>query len=1081
MRILGLDGGIASIGWAVIDIEADGGDGRIVDAGTWMFDPPEETSQNGTKLKSEQRRMFRGQRRVIRRRRARMNEVRRILSRHGLLPAADRDALKQPGRDPWRLRAEGLDRALSPIEFAVALGHIARHRGFKSNAKGEKTTDAADETSKMKKEMESTREKLARYRSPARMMMEDDSFIMSQTFMRSGAIDITRRFRNRDGEFKHSLKRDDLSAEVRALFHAQRRFQATHATKEFENEFMDETRENTAFFQRPLQDSEKIVGPCPFEPDQKRSPKHAYSFEKFRFLSRLNNLKLRDGRDERGLTVDELRTAANDFGAAATVPFTALRKRLKLPDATTFVGVKTAEEKKDVVGRTDLGKAAAGTYKLRRTIVDTLGELAWGTLLNHPERLDKIAEIISFRDDLDSIRRGLTEAGFDDALVATLVQAARDGALDVFTGAGHISAKAARNIIPGLSQGLTYDKACAQAGYDHTASRERHAFDVGITGKQALARILSQERISRDLVGSPTARKALIEAVKQVKAIVEKYGVPDCIHVELARDVGKSIEERREIERGIEKRNKQKDRLRELFEKEVGRSPRDGAPGKEELLRFELWQEQQSRCLYSDQYISPKQIVADDNSVQVDHILPWSRFGDDSFHNKTLCTAKANQDKKGRTPFEWFRDDKTPVEWDAFVARVDSIQYMKGFKKRNYKLKNAEESAEKFRKRNLNDTRWTCRLLAEALKQMYPASERSEKDEAKGVRRVFTRPGALTDRLRRAWGLQWIKKNDKGERIPDDRHHALDAIVVAATSESLLQRATREVQEIEDKGLHYNLTKNVTPPWPQFREQAIEAVEKVFVARAERRRARGKAHDATVRHIAVRDGEQKVYERKKVADLKASDLSRVKDADRNAAIVESLRKWIDAGKPSDSPPLSPKGDPIAKVRLVTKGKVNITMDTGNPDRLATVDRGEMARVDVFRKKNKKGIFQYFLVPIYPHEIATIDAPPLRAVTAHKLEIEWPVVDESYEYLWPLMGFCYLELVRSSGEIISGYYRGMDRGSGNIEVSMAHDSTDLIRGIGARTLIGFRKFHVDRLGVIYEVQRELRTWRGKVCT
>jgi CRISPR-associated endonuclease Csn1 len=279
-----------------------------------------------------------------------------------------------------------------------------------------------------------------------------------------------------------------------------------------------------------------------------------------------------------------------------------------------------------------------------------------------------------------------------------------DGALDAFTGTGHISAKAARKIFPGLLQGLTYDKACAQAGYDHTASSERHAFDVGVNGKEALARILSQQRISRELVGSPTARKALIEAVKQVKAIIEKYGVPDRIYIELARDVGKSIEERREIQFEIEKRNKQKDKLRELFEKEVGRPPQDAERGAEELLRFELWNEQNGRCLYTDTYISPAQLAAPDNSVQVDHILPWSRFGDDSFLNKTLCTAKANQEKKGRTPYEWFKADKTPEEWDKFVARVETVKYMKGIKKRNYLLKNAEEAAEKFPNRNLNDT-----------------------------------------------------------------------------------------------------------------------------------------------------------------------------------------------------------------------------------------------------------------------------------------------------------------------------------------------------------------------------------------
>lgn len=1071
MRVLGLDGGIASIGWALIEIDdADGApNGRIIDAGTWMFDAPEEKSQAGTKLKSELRRLFRGQRRVVRRRRQRMNEVRRVLHNYGLLPTADRYALKHPGLDPWKIRAEGLDRLLTSIELAVALGHIARHRGFKSNSKSEKCNEA-DDASKMKKAVNQTREKLARYGSAAKMLVEDEAYILRQTTTKAGGTEAVRRFRNREGDYSRSLLRDDLAAEVRNLFSAQARLQSPVAIPELEKIFTD-----TAFFQRPLQDSEKLVGSCAFEPKEKRAPKRGYSFELFRLLSRLNHLTLRDGTGERTLSADELLKATAEFGATAKFSFAALRKKLTLPASTFFVGVKADEESKlDVVARS--GETAAGTARLRRVVIEALGNLAWGALIDNPERLDKISAIISFRSDLDRIRDGLVEASFEPALVDALVMAAADGKLDVFTGAGHLSSKAVRNIIPGLRAGMTYDKACAAAGYDHTASRERDAFDVGVHGKEALRQILSEERIDRALVGSPTARKALIEAVKQVKAIVEKYGVPDRIHVELARDVGKSIEERREIETGIERRNKQKDKLRDLFAKEVGRPPQEGDRGKEELLRFELWNEQMGRCLYTDDYISPTQLVAADNSVQVDHILPWSRFGDDSYLNKTLCTTKANQEKKGRTPYEWFKAHKSEADWDAFVARVEAVQYMKGLKRRNYKLKNAGEAAERFRNRNLNDTRWTCRLLAEALKHLYPKGEKNDKGAE--ARRIFTRPGALTDRLRRAWGLQWAKKNEKGERIPDDRHHALDAIVLAATTESLLHRATREVQEIERKGLPYDLTKNITPPWPTFRQDALEAVNRVFVARAERRRARGKAHDATVRHIAVRDGEQKVYERKKVTDLKLADLARVKDQERNAPLIESLRKWIDAGSPKDAPPLSPKGDPIAKVRLVTKGKVNIPFNTGNPERLATVDRGEMARVDVFRKANKREKFEFYLVPIYPHEIATMETPPMRAAAPLTSEEDWPNLDESFEFLWSISPMSYLEAIKKNGEVVEGYYRGMNRWTASVAVSQHANAMAIIDGVGVKTLTSFKKFSVDRFGRKFEVKNELRTWRGE---
>src|SRR5581483_849061 len=124
-----------------------------------------------------------------------------------------------------------------------------------------------------------------------------------------------------------------------------------------------------------------------------------------------------------------------------------------------------------------------------------------------------------------------------------LMKGVEQGDFSGFKRAGHISAKACRNIIPYLMQGKTYDKACAEAGYNHA-----NAPAVDLTK-----------------IGNPLARKALTEAVKQVRAIAHEYGLPGRIHVELARDVGKSKEERDEIARGIEKRNRALDRLVDEF------------------------------------------------------------------------------------------------------------------------------------------------------------------------------------------------------------------------------------------------------------------------------------------------------------------------------------------------------------------------------------------------------------------------------------------------------------------------------------------------------------------------------------
>ena len=160
-RVLGIDLGIASCGWALIELcnqDKDQTGGRIVGMGTWMFDAP-ETDKKRTPT-NQVRRLHRGQRRVIGRRRQRMNAIRTLFVQHSVLAHSNKDALKVPRLNPWELRVAALDRLLTPTELAVALGHIARHRGFKSNKKSDGSANAADDSSKMLKAIETTKERL---------------------------------------------------------------------------------------------------------------------------------------------------------------------------------------------------------------------------------------------------------------------------------------------------------------------------------------------------------------------------------------------------------------------------------------------------------------------------------------------------------------------------------------------------------------------------------------------------------------------------------------------------------------------------------------------------------------------------------------------------------------------------------------------------------------------------------------------------------------------------------------------------------------------------------------------------------
>jgi CRISPR-associated endonuclease Csn1 len=222
---LGIDLGIGSCGWAVI--RRSGGNGEIVDWGARTFDVP-ETDKKRTPT-NQIRREKRGLRKVLRRRRQRMNEIRRIFKSSGLLEHDGKTALSIAGLDPWRLRAEGLDRRLTGKELAVSLAHIAKHRGFKSNSK-RKSNEASDD-SKMLKAIHDTIDKLGAYRTVGEMFAKDELFAV--------------RKRNRDGDYSRSVLRDDQEREVRLLFDRQRRMGNELASSELEDGFI-----GTAFFQR---------------------------------------------------------------------------------------------------------------------------------------------------------------------------------------------------------------------------------------------------------------------------------------------------------------------------------------------------------------------------------------------------------------------------------------------------------------------------------------------------------------------------------------------------------------------------------------------------------------------------------------------------------------------------------------------------------------------------------------------------------------------------------------------------------------------------------------------------------------
>ena len=172
---IGLDIGIASVGWAVLENGEDDEPKRIVDLGVRIFDVA-EIPKTGASL-AQPRREARTTRRRLRRRRHRLERIRYLLEQQGIITEAELGVYYESGELPsvYQLRAEALERKLNKKELAQILIHIAKHRGFKSTRKAEtKEKEGGEVLSAVKSNQMLMEEK--GYRTVGEMIYRDPAF-----------------------------------------------------------------------------------------------------------------------------------------------------------------------------------------------------------------------------------------------------------------------------------------------------------------------------------------------------------------------------------------------------------------------------------------------------------------------------------------------------------------------------------------------------------------------------------------------------------------------------------------------------------------------------------------------------------------------------------------------------------------------------------------------------------------------------------------------------------------------------------------------------------------------------------------
>ena len=939
---LGLDLGTNSIGWAAIRLDGDSEPCGVLDMGVRIF-PDGRKSTNKTS-RAVDRRLARGQRRRRDRYLKRRSELMDALVEFGLMPLdkSERKALER--LDPYNLRVRALNDPLSPSELGRALFHLNQRRGFKSNRKAESDDDneTRDDISLLRKSIEESR---------ARTLGE---------------------FLARRHEERETVRaRPDMGLYPdRAMYEAEfdriRESQEPHHS--LSSEQWDKLRK-IVFFQRPL----KPVDPgwCQFESGEKRAARALPVFQEFRILQEVNNLRLWDGSGpdrslddgERSRVLKRLR-----FGLDLNLQKPPMRA-LGLPS-----GVK-------------LNLSSGGREKIEgdQTVKRLKNKDLFGS--NWPSRpLNERNEIVKFlleTEDPATVRqKAIQEWGLDDENAAAVAN------VSLVSGYGNLSEKAIHNLLPHMEEGMSYYEAMVTAGYDPDFRSGEASDELPYYGE-----VLERDVVDADSkkdpdkdgevarygrIPNPTVHIGLNQLRRLVNRLIEVYGKPEQIVVELARDLKTNRKQKLEDQRRQREGGQRNERFREMLES-------DEVPvtsNLSDLLRkLRLWEEQGPPqalvCPYTGTVLSFEMVVS--ANTEIDHILPFSKTLDYSPANKVVCVASANRYKGDRSPYEAFGHSPPGYDYQPILDHVAEFPSNKRWRFQPDAMEKFEDE-DRFLDRQLNETRYLSRTALTYLAHLY--DERGERRQ-----RVWVIPGRMTALLRQGWGLEGILRvTETGETArkqrDDHRHHAIDAFVVANTTQGLLQRFARASGSHYDPEGKLRSIAGQVPPWEGFRIDLQPFLDRMVVSykpdHGKRDRdggTTGQLHNATAYGLVelAESGPSKVVVRKKLTDFKKRrDFDSVRDSALRGALLELWDSTIESGgKPADFAEqaategvmLNGNPQPVRRVRVLDRQTVvPIKERSGRPYKGYKLDSN--AFVEVWRMPDPDGRWKIVAVPTF---------------------------------------------------------------------------------------------------------------------
>lgn len=337
-----------------------------------------------------------------------------------------------------------------------------------------------------------------------------------------------------------------------------------------------------------------------------------------------------------------------------------------------------------------------------------------------------------------------------------------------------------------------------------------------------------------EIIASPQVKKTLRQAIKVINAIInEKKSLPSVISIESEKEVNgkekiKEITAEQKINEGLRKQA-------------VNIIESNGYTATEALInKVKLYQEINGYCPYCHhQKINLQDVL--DNRIEVEHILPLSQSGDDSYNNKTLACRNCNDSKLNKTPYNW----KKNADYEDFKKRIIDNKNYSETKKNNFLYEgDLDKYSIRFINRNLRDNAYATKELINQINMFNYYINDKYNIQIK----TLSTPGQITHKIRENYDIK--KDRDEGKF-----HHAVDACIVAAIADTKIGDLIIKTQNDKkywlgdnkdnQKNLVFGL-KNANIDGYYNSLNNIDSDDKIFISSQVNKSVQGQLSDANI-------------------------------------------------------------------------------------------------------------------------------------------------------------------------------------------------------------------------------------------